>query len=60
MIGWHLMNSQKILPDGKKVARYPDAARMQGRRTFWLGIVVTIVFALLRMYLTYQRGISGM
>ena len=38
MIGWHLMNSHKILPDGKKVPRYPEAARAQGKRIFWLGI----------------------
>jgi len=60
MIGWHLMNSHKILPDGKKVHRFTTATRAKGRYIFWLGIAVTIIFALLRMYWSYQHGIGDL
>ena len=55
LIGWHLMNSQKTLPDGKRLPRYPEAARAHGRRIFWLGIIVTITYALIRMYFSISE-----
>jgi hypothetical protein len=49
LIGWHLMSSHKILPDGKKVPRFAADTRRHGRRIFWLGLIVTIVFFIARM-----------
>ena len=59
LIGWHLMNGRKILPDGKSVPRYTAAAAVQGRRIFRLGIAVTLLYVLIRMYLSYRQGING-
>jgi hypothetical protein len=56
LIGWHLINSCKTLPDGKKLPRYPDAARAHGRRIFWVGIVVTVSYAFLRMYFSIRAA----
>ena len=50
LIGWHLMNSHKILPDGKKLPRYSESSRAHGKRIFWLGIVVTIGYSFFKMY----------
>jgi len=60
LIGWHLMNSRKILPDGKSVPRYTKAAALQGKRIFRLGLAVTFIFALIRIYIAYQKGVGRM
>lgn len=58
LIGWHLMSAQKVLPDGKKVPRFSEKARTQGRRIFWLGLIITIVFFLVRISNSILSAIS--
>jgi hypothetical protein len=39
-IGWYLMTYKKTLPNGERVYEYSDHDRKQGRRIFYIGIVV--------------------
>ena len=58
LVGWYLMHGRKTLPDGKTVPRYAAAATTHGRRIFWLGILVTLIYTALRMYYTYTHGVG--
>lgn len=58
LIGWHLMSSLKTLPDGKTIYRYPPAARAHGRRIFQIGMIITLLFFLVGMYVRYQENIG--
>jgi hypothetical protein len=59
LVGWHLMSSQKTLPDGNKVMRFSPTTRRHGRRIFRIGLVVTAILVLLKMYTAYRSGEAG-
>ena len=42
-IGWHLMSSKKVLPNGQRVGAYSDNDRKHGFRIFVIGIVMSVV-----------------
>jgi hypothetical protein len=42
-IGWHLSSYKKTLPDGERVYGYNDNDRKQGKRIFYLSIVVFVI-----------------
>nr|WP_082856117.1 hypothetical protein [Mucilaginibacter sp. L294] len=48
-IGWHLANSKKTLPNGEQVFSYVEADRANGKRIFYLSIVVLIAIFVLRI-----------
>ena len=58
LIGWYLMTSQKVLPDGKNLPRYAPKSRAHGKRMFWIGLVMTIVLLLLRLQADEGSGRS--
>lgn len=51
IIGYSLWRSKKSLPDGSKVNSYSERNQNQGKNIFVMGIVMAIVFLLLRLFL---------
>lgn len=49
MIGWHLYNATKVLPNGVKIAVYAAKDRNHGFRIFILGIVMLVVALVVRV-----------
>lgn len=49
MIGWHLYNAKKTLPNGEKMFVYTQADRNQGFRIFVVGIIVLMIAAAIRI-----------
>jgi hypothetical protein len=52
--GWYLQHSQKLLPDGRKVYRYPEKVRRQGRIIFRFGVVMTVTLSVGYLYWSYK------
>jgi hypothetical protein len=48
-IGWHLSTSKKTLPNGEQVYSYAEADRANGKRIFYLSIVVLIAVVIVRI-----------
>jgi hypothetical protein len=40
VIGWYLWTMKKTLPDGQKIYVYSSTDRLQGKRIFFLGIII--------------------
>ncbi len=49
MIGWHLYNAKKTLPNGEKMFVYTQADRNHGFRIFVVGIIVLMIAAAIRI-----------
>lgn len=49
-IGWYLMSQHKILPNGQRVALFKEKDRQHGTRIFYIGIVMLIIMAVLRLF----------
>ena len=48
-IGWHLSTAKKTLPDGERVYEYSEQDKKQGKRIFYISIVMTVISAILRL-----------
>lgn len=48
-IGWHLSTSKKTLPNGEQVLSYTEADRANGKRIFYISIVVLIYILVIRI-----------
>jgi hypothetical protein len=48
-IGWSIMASQKTLPNGEKIFSYNDEDRKNGKRIFYIGIIVASILLLWRI-----------
>ncbi|MEO8151265.1 MAG: hypothetical protein ABI723_26775 [Bacteroidia bacterium] len=48
-IGWHLLNSKKILPNGETVYSFNAADRKNGFRIFILGIIFVTIFSIWKL-----------
>ncbi|WP_300662228.1 hypothetical protein [Fluviicola sp.] len=49
MIGWHLYNAKKVLPNGERVPVYAQTDRNQGFRIFVIGIIVLLIAVTIRI-----------
>ena len=50
LIGWYLWTMKKTLPNGEKVYAYSASDRWQGRRIFFLGIIIFVSEFLLALF----------
>jgi hypothetical protein len=48
-IGWHLSNSKKTLPNGEQVFTYAEADRTNGKRIFYISIIVLLAIVIARV-----------
>lgn len=48
-IGWHMMTSRKVLPNGERPYSYIEGDRKHGQRIFIIGIAMTIAWALAKV-----------
>ncbi|MNU98931.1 hypothetical protein D3C71_890520 [compost metagenome] len=49
MIGWHLYNAKKVLPNGERIAVYAQTDRNHGFRIFVVGIIVLLIAVSIRV-----------
>lgn len=49
MIGWHLYNAKKVLPNGEQIPVYAQTDRNQGFYIFVVGIIVLVVAVAIRV-----------
>lgn len=56
MIGWYIVKSTKMLPDGSKVQQYSIADRVHGYRMVYVGIVWCCIFLLYVFYRSYLHN----
>jgi hypothetical protein len=48
-MGWHLSTSKKTLPNGEQVFSYAEADRANGKRIFYLSIVMLVAVVIIRI-----------
>lgn len=49
-IGWYLATGKKTLPDGNRVYQYNDNDRKQGKRIFYLSVVIFAISIIYKFY----------
>ncbi|MNE80520.1 hypothetical protein D3C80_1770970 [compost metagenome] len=49
MIGWHLYNAKKVLPNGERIPVYAQTDRNHGFRIFVVGIIVLLIALAIRV-----------
>lgn len=49
MIGWHLYNAKKVLPNGERIPVYAQKDRNHGFRIFVVGIIVLMIVMAIRI-----------
>lgn len=49
LIGWHLMNHKRILPNGEKIFDYSEFDRKHGKIIMYFGLIVLGISSLLRI-----------
>lgn len=55
LIGWHLMNHKRILPNGERIFDYSEKDRKHGKIIFLIGVVMFTIGITLRIILFMQN-----
>ncbi len=55
-IGWHLSTYKKTLPDGERVYEYSEHDKRQGRIIFYISIVMTMIWLILRLIPIFRNN----